>query len=68
MFDLPSWAAALGILKTAAIVWGAVWVLFAFIMSRPTVMPPIPDANQVRDALRERIKTQRYLGDRDETK
>ena len=69
MFDLPSWAAALGILKTAAIVWGAVWVLFAFIMSRPTVMPPIPDATQVRDALRERVKTHRYLGNnKDETK
>ena len=68
MFDPPAWAATLAILKTAAIVWGAVWVLFAFIMSRPTVMPPIPDENQVRDALRARIKTQRYLGDRDETK
>ena len=67
MFDQPAWSNALGILITAAIVVAAVWVLYAFIMSRPTVMPPIPDDTQVRDALRERIKTHRYLGNKDET-
>ena len=68
MFDQPAWRNALGILITAAIVVAAVWALYSFIMSRPTVMPPIPDENQVRDALRERIKTHRYLGNKDETK
>ena len=65
MFDPPAWAATLAILKTAAIVGAAVWALHAYVMSRPTVMPPVPDENQVRDALRERIKTHRYLGDKE---
>ena len=69
MFDSPQWGTALGILVTAFIVVGAIGILHAFVMSRPTIMPPTPDESQVRDALRERVKTHRYLGNnKDETK
>ena len=68
MFDQPQWNNARAILITIAIVGGAIWMLYTYVMSRPTIMPPIPDETQVRDALRERTKTQRYFGNRDETK
>ena len=68
MFNQPAWGDALGLLITMAIVVVPIWMLYAYIMSRPSIMPPIPDETQVRDALRERTKTQRYFGNRDETK
>ena len=65
MFNQPAWGDALGLLITMAIVVVPIWMLYAYIMSRPSIMPPVPDETQVRDAMRERIKTHRYLGDKE---